>query len=139
MNILKQFVMAGLVLVMGCGAARSYNYSEGINPNNSIITLLIVNDGFYDTKIYDDIGRRLATVTSMRAKCIRIMNPERTPGLTFSFIGQPTRWPTMFQNFDSSSGWIWRINSHTPTHSANAMMPANQCEVGRTYSSVNIR
>ena len=124
LRIFKIFIVVGLAMIVGCGAARQGTISNNLARND--VYLLIVNDGYDQIKVYDDFGR-IATIMSGRSKCVKLRNPERNVQFSFQALASRTRWYTPKQNFSGRSGWRWTINSRMGNNSTIRMMWAEPC------------
>lgn len=124
LRILKIFIVVGLAMIVGCGAARHGTISNSLARND--VYLLIVNDGYDQIKVYDGRGR-IATIMSGQSECVRLRNPERNVQLSFQALASRTRWYAPEQNFSGEPGWRWTIDSRLSTFSTNQMMWAEPC------------
>ena len=124
LRIFKIFIVVGLAVIVGCGAARQGTSST--NQAREAIYMLIVNDGYDDIKVYDDFSK-VATISSGQSACVRLRSPHRTIQFSFSYLASSGRWYAPRQNFSGSSGWEWTINSRMANNSRIRMNVAAPC------------
>ena len=134
LRIFKIFIVVGLAVIVGCGAARQGTRNE--NPTRGAVYMLIVNEGYDQIRVYDNFSR-IATLSSGQKACVRLKTPEIVTQFSFSYLASREKWYTPVQNFTGFSGWRWVINSRMPINSINRMMTVEPCGnhlIGTRYS-----
>lgn len=124
----------GLVLLLGCGIVRSTQE----DLSRQVTTILLVNEALYVVDIYDDSGR-IATIMPGRVKCVKLHTSYTNMQLSFSFVGNNTRWYALAQDFGVRKAWIWRINSQMPVHSTITIVDHYHCIPGAEGSIRDVR
>jgi len=124
LKLFNIFIVVGLAVIVGCSAARQGFRSDNLARED--IRILLINDGYDDIRVYDELGR-IATIFPGRSECVRLRNPEQTTQLSFDFIASRRRYYTPTQNFSGSSGWEWTINSRMAANSTIRMNVAEPC------------
>ena len=118
-----------LVTLAGCGAAQHNEVYPETYPN----TMLIVNDGIDQIRVYENDGVGY-TVPPSQARCIRLRNPYSAQ-MSFSVLGQRGRWYTPEQSYETDMGWLWVITPHNAAMSTTRIVEAEPCTIGTTYAS----
>jgi hypothetical protein len=123
LKFFKIFIVVGLAIIVGCGAAR-----QGFTNNfaRDDVYLLIVNDGYDLIKVYDDVGR-IATIFSGQEECVRLRRSDEFVQFSFSALASKTRWYAPSQNFSGRPGWIWTIDSRMASYSTIRIIAAEPC------------
>ena len=124
LRILKIFIVVGLAVIVGCGAARQGTITT--NRTRDAVYMLIVNDGYDQIRVYDDFSR-IATISSGQSACVRLRDPERSTQFSFSYITSRKQWYAPTQSFAGSTGWVWTINSRMARNSTIRMNVAEPC------------
>jgi len=122
-----------LLVTLGCRSGQYYTQNAVGNPETYNSTMLIVNEGIDQVRVYDGIGIGY-TVLPSQARCIRLNNPASSQ-LSFAVFGQHGRWYTPEQSYLSNGGWLWIINSTQAAMSTTRIMESEICQIGEHYGS----
>ena len=130
---MKHFKMVLFLLVMlivGCVTTADNLLSISAREGNiaQSPSLLVQNTGIDVIRIYEN-GRRIASIYPGQSECILLRAAVASSSrLSFGQLASDQRWYSVQESFAVDEGWVWNINTSSPTFSEIDIYPSERCD-----------